>query len=159
MERSGHQEETDDKRVHDSARDAIEEARMVLPGIQALFGFQLIAVFNNRFEQLTDGEQFSHYAALLLVAIAIALIMTPAAYHRIVEPGTVSRFFVNLASSLVAIAMLPLMVAISLEVYLLGRMVIASVPISAFLALSVLVLFAGLWFVFPLAMRRRGSRA
>ena len=26
-----------------------EEARMILPGIQALFGFQLIAVFNQRF--------------------------------------------------------------------------------------------------------------
>ena len=27
----------------------LEECRMVLPGIQALFGFQLIAVFNSRF--------------------------------------------------------------------------------------------------------------
>ena len=34
------------------AREAIEEARMVLPGIQALFGFQFITVFNERFRQL-----------------------------------------------------------------------------------------------------------
>ena len=36
-----------DERVEKMAQEAIEEARMVLPGIQALFGFQLIAVFNN----------------------------------------------------------------------------------------------------------------
>jgi hypothetical protein len=39
----------------------IEEARMVLPGIQALFGFQLIAVFNERFKELTKDEQLIHF--------------------------------------------------------------------------------------------------
>ena len=29
----------------------LEECRMVLPGIQALFGFQLIAVFNSTFAE------------------------------------------------------------------------------------------------------------
>lgn len=29
-----------------AAQHLLEECRMVLPGIQALFGFQLIAVFN-----------------------------------------------------------------------------------------------------------------
>jgi hypothetical protein len=38
-----------DDQTDKTGRDAIEEARMVLPGIQALFGFQLIAVFNERF--------------------------------------------------------------------------------------------------------------
>ncbi|TPV98900.1 MAG: hypothetical protein USCAAHI_01656 [Beijerinckiaceae bacterium] len=61
------------------ARGTIEEARVVLPGIQDLFGFQLIAVFNERFRQLSEGEQLIHLTAIMLVAIAIALIMTPAA--------------------------------------------------------------------------------
>jgi hypothetical protein len=34
------------------AMAALEEARMVLPRIQALFGFQLIAAFNETFRQL-----------------------------------------------------------------------------------------------------------
>ena len=34
------------RKTEKMAREAIEEARMVLPGIQALFGFQLIAVFS-----------------------------------------------------------------------------------------------------------------
>jgi len=32
-----------------AAQLLLEECRMVLPGIQALFGFQLIVVFNSRF--------------------------------------------------------------------------------------------------------------
>ena len=87
------------------ARGTIEEARVVLPGIQALFGFQLIAVFNERFRQLSEGEQLIHFTAIMLVAIAIALIMTPAAYHRLAEQATVSIFFVRLASWLIAAAM------------------------------------------------------
>jgi hypothetical protein len=75
---------------------ALEEARMVLPGIQALFGFQLIVVFNNSFDQLTQTEQNAHFVALALVAFAIAIIMTPVAYHRIVR-GSLSDFFVRLA--------------------------------------------------------------
>ena len=41
---------------------------MVLPGVQALFGFQLIAVFSERFETLTDVQQDIHLAALFAVA-------------------------------------------------------------------------------------------
>jgi hypothetical protein len=35
--------------LEEETRTVIEEARMVLPGIQAVFEFQLIAVFNNGF--------------------------------------------------------------------------------------------------------------
>jgi hypothetical protein len=45
---------------------------MLLPGIQALFGFQLIAVFNARFHDFSWIEQVLHLATQLLVAVAIA---------------------------------------------------------------------------------------
>jgi hypothetical protein len=41
-----------------AAEYLLDECRMVLPGIQALFGFQLIAVFNTGFdERLTSSER------------------------------------------------------------------------------------------------------
>jgi hypothetical protein len=41
-----------------AASHLLEECRMVLPGIQALFGFQLIAVFNQNFgESLSRGNR------------------------------------------------------------------------------------------------------
>jgi hypothetical protein len=60
---------------------------MVLPGIQALFGFQLIAVFNTGVaEKLSQGEQELHLLAIALVAVSVALVMTPAAYQRLTGP-------------------------------------------------------------------------
>lgn len=146
----------DDEQVEKMAKEAIEEARMVLPGIQALFGFQLIAVFNERFHQLPDGKQLLHFSAIILIAVAIGLIMTPAAYHRQAEPGSVSPFFVKLASVLVAAAMVPLMLALAIEVYLLGHMALESEPVSLAIAVVLLAFLTTLWFVFPAVMKRRG---
>jgi hypothetical protein len=145
----------DAEQTEKMAREAIEEARMVLPGIQALFGFQLIAVFNERFKQLAASEQSVHFAAAILVALAIALIMTPAAYHRQAERGTVSWFFVALASWLITIAMVPLMIGLCLEMYLLGNLVLGDSIASAWIAGLLLAIFTGLWFVFPWIMVRR----
>jgi hypothetical protein len=41
---------TENIALKDSVQFTLDEARMVIPGIQALFGFQLIAVFNERFD-------------------------------------------------------------------------------------------------------------
>jgi hypothetical protein len=135
------------------AMAALEEARMVLPGIQALFGFQLIAIFNERFQRLSADDQLIHFAALILIAIAIAIIMTPAAYHRLVERGSITAFFVRLASTMIAVAMLPLMIALCLEVYILAHAILQSRSISIAVAGALLLVFAALWFGFPFAMR------
>jgi hypothetical protein len=43
------------------------------------------SVFSERFTLLSEEEQLTHFVALTLVAVSIALIMTPAAYHRMAE--------------------------------------------------------------------------
>src|SRR3954469_3730881 len=91
-----------------AAAHLLEECRMVLPGIQALFGFQLIAVFNDGFSQLSASQQTIHYIALFLVATSAALVMTPAAIHRQTQQRAVSERFVWLSSKLVLLGMLPL---------------------------------------------------
>jgi len=143
--------------LEEETRITIEEARMVLPGIQTLFGFQLIAVFNNRFQNLPGTEQAFHFTALLMVAVAIALIMTPAAYHRIAARGTVSRQFVDLASRFLEWAMVPLMLGISLDLFLLGRLILNNVALSAAIASIMFLVFFGLWYVFPWSRKFHGN--
>jgi len=126
---------------------------MVLPGIQTLFGFQLIAAFNERFSRLDPALQLLHYGALLLVAVAIALIMAPAAYHRLAERHSVSETFVRLASGFISAAMVPFMLAIAIEVYLLGRVILGDGAFSAAVAVCMLVIFSALWFALPLGLR------
>jgi hypothetical protein len=135
-----HRDEMLDEQTEKIAQEAIDEGRVVLPGIQALFGFQLIAVFNERFRQLSEGEQLIHFTAIMLMAIAIALIMTPAAYHRLAEQATVSIFFVRLASWLIAAAMVPLMIGLTL----LGRLILGSVRTSLAAAAFLFAIFSTL---------------
>ena len=72
---------------------------MVLPGIQALFGFQLIAVFNDGFAQkLSTVQQQIHFVSIVLTVIAIALVMTPAALHRQIDPLAVTRRFKHVST-------------------------------------------------------------
>ena len=85
-----HRDEMVDEQTEKIAQEAIDEGRVVLPGIQALFGFQLIAVFNERFRQ--EGQQLIHFTAIMLVAIAIALIMTPAAFGSLRVAGAHLRY-------------------------------------------------------------------
>ncbi len=133
-----------------AARHLLEECRMVLPGIQALFGFQLIAVFNESFsEKLNGGEQAVHLVALLLVATAAALVMTPAAIHRQTQQREVSERFLWLSSNLVLASMFPLALGLCLDVYLICRIVLESKAAGMLVAASLLVIFFALWLVLP----------
>ena len=142
-------EKTEELPLSKAAELLLGECRMVLPGIQALFGFQLIAVFNNSFSQmLTPPEQKLHLFALSLTAIAIALVMTPAAFHRQTGPEKITRQFIRLATRLLLLGMLPLLVALCIDIYLIAR-IIAGPPLASILAAAVGGLFIALWFVLP----------
>jgi Family of unknown function (DUF6328) len=154
--------DTEQKGLEHRAQQTIEEARMVLPGIQALFGFQLVAVFNQRFPQIPAGQQLLHYVALLLVGAAIGLIMAPAAYHRIAEQHSVSRFFIQLASFMIAISMLPLLTALSFEIYILGHLVLDNDQAIFWIAVAMAAFLVALWYVMPftarvIVQRKRGN--
>jgi len=129
---------------------------MVLPGVQALFGFQLIAVFNSTFaERLGAGEQRVHLLALALVAIAGALIMTPAAYHRHTTPREVSERFLRLSGRLLLASMVPLMIGIGLDFYLIARIITGDARAGAAWATALVAFFATCWFVWPMTAARR----
>ncbi len=133
----------------------LQECRTVLPGIQALFGFQLVAVFNNGFsEALSAGQQRLHLFAISVVAIAVAIIMTPAAYHRQTGLYEVSDHFVRLSTRLILWSMLPLAVGICVDFYLIAALILggSAAPLAAAALFAVFVLF---WFVLP---RARGLR-
>ena len=110
--------------LEEEATHATDEARMLLPGVQAVLGFQLVAVFNQRFVLFSPTEQRLHLAAFLLLALAMGLIMAPAAYHRQAERGKVTRRFVDLASVMLTAAMLPLIVGVCLDAYLIARLIL-----------------------------------
>ena len=147
--------------LRDQVQDVHEEARMVLPGVQALFGFQLIAIFSDRFSDLDFPDPFLHFAALLLVAASMGLLMTPAAYRRLREPAVASAEFTRLGSILIAGALLPLLMGVSLDIYVVARLIFAraSALPSIIAGVATFLVLASLWFAFPLWRRRRARPA
>jgi hypothetical protein len=43
--------------LEEAATHTTDEARMILPGVQAILDFQLIAVFNQKLEQMSAGRR------------------------------------------------------------------------------------------------------
>jgi len=147
--------EREELALNDAASHLLEECRTVVPGMQALFGFQLIAVFNTGFnEQLSSMERMIHLAAIVLVTIAIALVMTPAALHRQTEPLAVSRRFIRISSRLLMASMAPLAVSICLEIYLVARVIVGTRGAAATIAAFLLGVFIVLWLLLPRLSRR-----
>lgn len=141
--------------LNDAATHVLEECRTVVPGMQALFGFQLIAVFSATFkEQLPPAERMLHLVAIVLVTIAIVLVMAPAALHRQTEPEAVSRRFISISSRLLMASMAPLAIGICLDIYVVARVLADSRGVAGIVAASLLVVFIVFWLLLPRAVRR-----
>ena len=144
--------------LNDAASHVLEECRTVVPGMQALFGFQLIAVFSSAFgEQLSSMERMLHLIAIVLVTIAIALVMTPAALHRQTEPLAVSTRFIRISSRLLMASMAPLALGLCLDIYLVARVIVGTRGVAATVAASLLGVFIVLWLVLPRLSRSRST--
>jgi hypothetical protein len=63
--------------------ELLNELRVVLPGVQALFAFLLIVPFNDRFAGVTGRERTVYVVALLAAAVACVLFTTAPAFHRL----------------------------------------------------------------------------
>jgi hypothetical protein len=128
----------------------VDEARMLLPGIQAIFGFQLIAVFNQTFSQiLTPLEQRIHLLAIALIIITSIILITPAAYHRQMEIQDVTEDFVHLATKLILTSMIPLAMSICLDFYLISRIILNATVLPLVFSIGMFFLFLIFWFGLP----------
>ena len=86
----------------------LTEARVILPGAQAIFGFQLSVVLTQAFEKLPDISRIAHALSIGFVALAVVLLMTPAAYHRLVYAGEDNEEMHRTGSLLLTLATMPL---------------------------------------------------
>ena len=157
MEKQQSKKDAGGTKIRDKIKHVLTEARVVLPGAQTLLGFQFITFLMESFDKLPDSSRYIHFASLALVALSIVLLMTPAAYHRIVERGEETAHFHRFASRVLLGAMVPLALGLSGDFFIVARKVSQSTTLAAVLAVALLVLFYGLWFGFT-AYRRRQRR-
>ena len=139
--------------LHDKIDQVLTEARVVLPGAQALLGFEFITILMEGFDKLPASSKYVHVISLGLIGLTVILLMTPAAYHRIVERGEDTEHFHRVASLLLLAAMIPLPMGICGDVYVVVQKVTESTTLGIASALLALSSFYGLWFGFTIYRR------
>ena len=77
------QGETHQERINRELLELLNELRVALPGVQFLFAFLLVVPFSQGVDELTDFQRDVYLVALLAAAIATALLIAPAAQHRV----------------------------------------------------------------------------
>jgi hypothetical protein len=141
-------QDSQQEKNHRTMRDIIEEARCILPGLQAVFGFQTIAVFNERFHDLAFYAQACHMAGLALMVIAMALLMTPAVYYR-AQQGRATPHMVKVSRRAIRAGLMPLAIGLSLDMLTVVSLATDMPSISIAAAVASLLLFVGLWYLIP----------
>jgi hypothetical protein len=152
--------QADDIKLKDKIRQVLTEARVVLPGAQALLGFQFAAFLMESFDKLPGSSKAIHSLSLALVALSIIFLMTPAAYHRIVEQGEDTEHFHRFAGRALIAAMIPLALGITGDLFVAMRKVTDSAMLAGLAALLSLMTFYGMWFGYTMyrrTKRREGS--
>ena len=88
-----------------------------MPGAQALLGFQLAVMLTDAFGALSFGPKLVHTLALGCIALAVILLVAPAAFHRISFSGENTEGFYLFGSALVITAAAPLAAGIAGDLY------------------------------------------
>jgi hypothetical protein len=129
-------------------KQVLIECRVVLPGAQALLGFQLIIMWMSAFYKIPQPWKVLHLASLASVGVCTVLLITPAAYHRIVEQGEDSEMLHHITARLLLWAMVFLALGICGDFYLVCRLTGLGNGLSLGLSLGMLAFFYGAWFGF-----------
>jgi hypothetical protein len=155
---SAHQDAVQEPPLHARIEQMLTEARVILPGVQALLGFQFAIVLTEAFETLPGSSKLLHGLALGCVAISVMLLMAPAAYHRIVYGGEDAPEFLRVSGWLVAAATLPLAFGLAGDAYVVFARMASSSGAGIAAALVTLAGLIGFWHVHPIYARFRRAR-
>jgi hypothetical protein len=126
----------------------LEEIRIILPGTQALLGFQFVAVFSQNFNSLPIEMKYLHLASLCLVTLTTILLMSPAAFDRIVRERKNNPLFIKYSSQVMLVAMISLALGLAGDIFVVARYITRMVNISFLIAMATLLLTGFFWFGF-----------
>src|SRR5947209_15021856 len=116
--------------IAEKIKDLLREDRVVLPGVQALLGFQFVVILVDGFQKMAAYLKYVHLASLCLMSLSTILLIAPAAYHRIVEQGEATERFYRLGSMLMMFALPPLALGMCGDLFVVAMQVTRSLKIS-----------------------------
>jgi len=134
--------------------ELVEEHRLAMPGVQVLFAFLLILPFQNRFERLTATQEYVYFAALMCATIAIILLITPTAFHRIQWRRQDKEALLQMSTRAAIAATVFIAAAMTASVFLITDVLFGE-PATVVVSCVVAATFVLFWYAFPLYRRSK----
>jgi Family of unknown function (DUF6328) len=147
----------DGTRLDRELNELLQELRVALPGVQVLFAFLFTVPFSQRFGQLTTTQRTSYFIAFLTAAVSTALLLAPAAYHRIQWRKHDKERLLQMSTRLALGGLAFLTVAMASAAFVVTD-VLYDTTWAAVVAAAVVAVLAAFWFVLPLTSRIRASQ-
>jgi hypothetical protein len=147
-------DEDEAERLDRELIELLNELRVVIPGVQVLFGFLLTVPFQQGWRQIDAFQRDVYFATLLLTAASAAFLMSPSAFHRLTFREGQKPYLIALGTRQTIIGMGLLALAMNGALLLLTDVLFHSLTVAITVAFST-TLFAWLWF--GLALRRLAS--
>jgi Family of unknown function (DUF6328) len=155
---AGARGETPMQRADRAYGEILQEVRVAQTGVQILFAFLLALAFQARFADITSFQRGVYAVTLMLCAAATALLIAPAAFHRMIYRRRLKQHLVRVANRLAITGLVLLLLSMVSAVLLIMDVVLGRVP-AFILAAAVLTWFTMWWFVLPLHTRVRDLAA
>ena len=141
--------ETHKERVDRELIELLNELRVVLPGVQVLFGFLLLLPFQQTFGQIGDLERAVYFVAFLSSTAASVLLIAPSTYHRIRFREPDKERLLRHGNRFLLAGTLALGVALAATAFLITDVLFGLGPGVA-VALAAIALVASAWYILPL---------
>jgi hypothetical protein len=146
--------ETPLQRVDRAYGEILQEVRVAQTGVQILFAFLLTLAFTARFASITPFQRNIYVLTLMLSASATALLIAPAAFHRVVYRRRLKQRLVHVANQLALSGLVLLLLAMVSALLLILDVAVGLGP-ALLLAVAALTWFVTWWFVVPVWNRLR----
>ncbi len=143
--------------LHKKIDQMLTEARVILPGVQAMLGFQFVVMLTKSFGELPPAARLVHLVALMNIALTIILLIAPAAIHRITFDGNDDRRLHSAGSALMTAALLPLACGISCDLWVALTKLFGEGRTALVGALAAFALLVSLWYLLPLLLRHESG--
>lgn len=151
---AGARGETPLQRVDRAYGEILQEIRVAQTGVQILFAFLLALAFTTRFATITRFQRDLYVLTLMLSAGSAALLIAPAAYHRMVYRRRLKQHLVQVANRLALSGLAMLLLAITSALLLILDVVLGRGP-ALLLGTGALTWFVAWWFALPAWSRLR----
>ena len=154
--RQARRDEDEAEKLDRELIELLNELRVVMPGVQVLFGFLLTVPFQQRFAQIDDFQRTTYFVTLLLTATSAAFLMAPSAFHRITFRERQRPYLVKLGTRQTIVGMVFLALAMNGAVLLLTDLLFHGTTV-VIVVTSMASLYGWLWFGHALLRRLRGT--